>query len=327
MTARAAALRSLFFRHLVRAGAVLIAVSLIVFAATGLAPGDAFAEARLERTLSPDAIAALRHAEGIDRPLLIRYARWLRSAAHGDLGRSIAYRAPIAPLVTRRALNSLSLVAAALLVTWAIVLPLGVWTAARDRSADGRILAAGASALVAVPDLLIAIALVLAAARSGVLPTGGVRDPGAADAAGIAALVDRLRHSIMPVLALTLIAAPPLVRHVRASMLDALRAPYVLAAAARGIPYRRRLWRLALRAAANPLVSLFGLSFAALFSASMMVEVVMSWPGLGPLLLDAVRTRDEQLILAGVMLVTTLLLAGNSCADALLRAIDPRIST
>ena len=106
----------------------------------------------------------------------------------------------------------------------------------------------------------------------------------------------------------------------------ALRAPYVLAAAARGIPYRRLLWRSALRAAANPLVSLFGLSFAALFSASMIVEVVMSWPGLGPMLLDAVRARDEQLVLAGVMFSTVLLLLGNGCADILLRAVDPRIT-
>ncbi|HJZ71674.1 MAG TPA: ABC transporter permease [Vicinamibacterales bacterium] len=326
MSARSAALRSLLIRHVVRAGAVLVVVSLIVFAVTALAPGDAFGEARLERTLSPDAIAARRHAEGLDRPFLVRYASWLQSAAHGDLGRSIAYRAPIAPLVAQRAINSLILVAAALAVTWTVVLPLGVWTAARDRSADGRIVAAGATALVAVPDLLIAIALVVVAAQSGVLPTGGLRAAGAADATGGAAILDRLRHSLMPVLALTLIAAPPLVRHVRASVLDALAAPYMLAAAARGIPYRRRLWRSALRAAANPLVSLFGLSFAALFSASMMVEVVMSWPGLGPLLLDAVRNRDEQLILAGVMLATVLLLVGNGCADILLRSIDPRIS-
>jgi peptide/nickel transport system permease protein len=116
--------------------------------------------------LSADTIAALRHAEGLDRPFLVRYAQWLRAAAHGDLGRSIVYRAPIAPLVARRAVNSLALVAAALVVTWALVLPLGVWAAARDRSTDGRIVASGASALIAVPDLLIAIALVVAAART-----------------------------------------------------------------------------------------------------------------------------------------------------------------
>ena len=326
MSARSAALRRTFVRHLVRAVAVLVAVSLLVFAATELAPGDAFGEVRLDGQMSTDAIAALRHAEGLDRSFLVRYGQWVRSAAKGDFGRSVVYRSPIAPLVAHRALNSLMLVAAALVVTWAIVLPLGVWTAARDRSADGRIVAAGATALVAVPDLLIAIALVIVAARSGVLPTGGMRAVGA-DQTGVAALLDRLRHSVMPVVALTLIAAPPLVRHVRASMLDALRAPFVVAAAARGIPYQRRLWRSALRAAANPLVSLFGLSFAALFSASMMVEVVMSWPGLGPLLLDAVRARDEQMVLAGVMLATVLLLVGNSCADVLLRSIDPRIST
>src|SRR5262249_57348044 len=131
-----------------------------------------------------------------------------------------------------------------------------------------------------------------------------------ADGPGGAATFDGLRHSLMPVLPLTLIAAPPLVRHVRASVLDALAAPYMLAAAARGIPYRRRLWRSALRAAANPLVSLFGLSFAALFSASMMVEGVMSWPGLGPLLRDPVRNRDGQVIVAGVILGTELFPAG-----------------
>jgi peptide/nickel transport system permease protein len=187
-------------------------------------------------------------------------------------------------------------------------------------------LAAGATALLALPDLVIAIALLLVAASSGLLPAGGLRAAGLHDAAGFVLVRDRLRHLALPVLALTLIAAPALVRHVRASMLDALGAPYLLAAAARGVPYRRLLWRSALRAAANPLVTLFGLSFAALFSASMIVEVVMSWPGLGPLILDAVRARDEHLILAGVMLSTVLLLVGNGCADLLLRAVDPRIA-
>jgi len=318
--------RSVVVRHVVRAVGELFAVSIIAFAVTGLAPGDVFGEARLERQLSPAAVAAMRSREGLDRPFLARYARWVESVAHGDLGRSVAYGAPIAPLVARRALNSLVLVSASLATTWIIVLPLGVWMAARDRSADGRLLAAGATALIAVPDLLIAIALLLAAAATGVLPTGGARAIDPADAGGLAALGDRLRHLVLPVAALTLIAAPPLARHVRASMLDALRAPYVVAAAARGIPYRRLLWRSALRAAANPLVALFGLSFAALFSASMIVEVVMSWPGLGPMLLDAVRARDEQLVLAGVMLSTVLLLFGNGCADVLLRVVDPRIT-
>jgi peptide/nickel transport system permease protein len=318
--------RSVVVRHLARAVIELIAVSLIAFAVTELAPGDAFSQARLDLQLSPEAVDAMRGRAGLDRPFLARYAHWVGSMAHGDLGRSIAYGAPIAPLIARRAVNSLLLVAASLAVTWILVLPLGVWMAARDRSADGRLLAAGATALIAVPDLLIAIAMLLAAAASGVLPTGGVRSADLASAGGLATIGDFGRHLVLPVAALTLIAAPPLARHVRASMLDALRAPYLLAAAARGIPYRRLLWRSALRAAANPLVSLFGLSFAALFSASMIVEVVMSWPGLGPMLLDAVRSRDEPLVLAGVMLSTVLLLVGNGCADVLLRAVDPRIA-
>src|SRR2546430_2495319 len=185
--------RSVVVRHLARALVELFAVSLIAFAVTELAPGDAFGQARLERQLSPAAVDALRSRAGLDRPFLARYAA-------------------------------------------------------------------------------------------------------------------------------------PLARPARAGMPGGLRAPYLVAAAARGIPYRRLLWRSALRAAANPLVSLFGLSFAALFSASMIVEVVMSWPGLGPMLLDAVRSRDEPLVLAGVMLSTVLLLLGNGCADVLLRAVDPRIA-
>ena len=219
------------------------------------------------------------------------------------VARSTPYDSPIAPLLARRGLSSLRLVGAALVATWAIVLPLGVWMAARDRAIDGRLLAAGATALVAVPDLLIAIA--------------GLRDASASSA-----LRHRQRHLFLPVLALTLIAAPALVRHARASMLDALGARYLLAAAARGVPYGRLLWRSALRAAANPFLSLFGLSFAALFNASMIVEVVMSWPGLGPLLPEAVRARDEQMILSGVMLSTVLLLVGNGGADILRHAVD-----
>jgi len=318
--------RRVVVRHVVRAVGELVAVSILAFAVLELAPGDAFGEARLDRQLSPAALASMRSRAGLDRPFLARYAQWVGSMARGDLGRSIAYGAPIGPLIARRALNSLLLVSASLAATWAVVLPLGVWMAARDRSTDGRLLAAGATALVAVPDLLIAIALLVAAAASGLLPAGGLRGADLADAGALAMLRDRVRHLLLPVAALTLIAAPPLARHVRASMLDALRAPYLLAAAARGIPYRRLLWRSALRAAANPLVSLFGLSFAALFSASMIVEVVMSWPGLGPMLLDAVRARDDQLILAGVMLSTMLLLVGNGFADILLRAVDPRIA-
>jgi peptide/nickel transport system permease protein len=116
-----------------------------------------------------------------------------------------------------------------------------------------------------------------------------------------------------------------LVRHVRSSLIEVLTAPFVQAARARGVGWRRLLFRDALRAAANPLLSLLGLSIAALLSASLVVEAIMSWPGLGPLLLEAIAARDLHLVIGAVMCSTLLLLAGNFVADALLYLADPRI--
>jgi peptide/nickel transport system permease protein len=122
-----------------------------------------------------------------------------------------------------------------------------------------------------------------------------------------------------------LIELPTLARHVRASLIEVLQAPFIQAARATGISERRLLVRHALRAAANPLIALFGLSIAGLLSASLVIEAVMSWPGLGLLLLEAVGARDLHLVVAAVTCSTILLITGNLLSDALLYLADPRI--
>jgi peptide/nickel transport system permease protein len=116
-----------------------------------------------------------------------------------------------------------------------------------------------------------------------------------------------------------------LFRHVRAAMAEVLSAPFIVATRAHGIPRARLLFRHALPAAANPLASLFGISLASLLSGSLVIEIVMSWPGLGPMMLEAIQARDIHLVMAPVMASTVLLLAGNFAADLLLYAADPRI--
>jgi peptide/nickel transport system permease protein len=118
---------------------------------------------------------------------------------------------------------------------------------------------------------------------------------------------------------------PILVRHVRAAMVEAMDAPFALSARAHGIPRLRLLFRHLLPAALNPLISLFGFSLGALLSASLLIEVIMGWPGLGPLFLDAIMARDFALVLGVVMLSTIFLVAGNLVADLLLYRMDPRI--
>jgi peptide/nickel transport system permease protein len=255
----------------------------------------------------------------------LRYARWLASVFRGELGYSLAYNAPVAPLLWSRAQNTLLLGGLATALSWLIALPLGVFGAARAGHPEERLLTASAAALLGLPDLLIALFLLFFAVRTGWFPAGGMTSAASADWSGVDRLRDLAHHLVLPVSALVLGSAPVLYRHVRSSMLEVLSAPFLLAARAHGIPRRRLLLRHALPAAANPLVSLLGLSVAGLLSASLLVEVVMSWPGLGPLLLEAILARDLHLVVAPVLLSTVLLLAGNLLADLLLFAVDPRI--
>jgi peptide/nickel transport system permease protein len=140
-----------------------------------------------------------------------------------------------------------------------------------------------------------------------------------------ARLRDLAWHLTLPASVLVLGMLPVLVRHVRSAMVEAIDAPFALAARAHGIPSRRRLFRHLLPVAANPLIGLLGLSLGTLLSASLLVEVVMGWPGLGPLLVDAILARDIAVVLGSVLLSATFLIAGNLLADLLLYRLDPRI--
>jgi peptide/nickel transport system permease protein len=138
---------------------------------------------------------------------------------------------------------------------------------------------------------------------------------------------DLLVHMALPVGALVLSVLPLLVRHVRAAIGEVLDAPFLLAAEGHGVPRRQLLYRYALPAAANPLISLFGFSVGTLLSGSLLVEVVMSWPGLGPFLLEAILARDLYVVIGGVLLSTLFLVGGNFLADLLLYWADARIRT
>lgn len=306
---------------------LLLAVSLLSFGLFEIVPGDFFDEMRLDPQISPAAVAALRARYGMDRPLPERYARWLLSVARGEMGYSFAYGSPVGPLLRDRALHTLALAGTATLLAWVIAIPVGVFGAAMRGRWSDRVSSAGTSLLLAVPDVVIALGLLLLAVRTGAFPTGGMQSPGFADLGPWGKARDLLSHAVLPVAALVLGALPVLVRHVRASMIEALSSPFARAARGHGIPRRRLLFHHALPAAAKPLLTLLGFSVASLLSMSLLVEVVMSWPGLGPLLLEAILARDLYVVVGAVMVSTVFLLAGNLVADLLLYAADPRIRT
>jgi len=161
--------------------------------------------------------------------------------------------------------------------------------------------------------------------RTGWFPAGGMVSSSFDELNRWNQVGDLLWHLALPLVALVLGSWAVLFRHVRGALLEVLDSPFIRAARGHGISRRRILFRHALPAAINPLVSLFGFSLASLLSVSLLTEVIMSWPGLGPLLLEAVLARDVYVVIGAVTFSTLLLLAGTGLADILLFAADPRI--
>lgn len=314
-------------RRLVRAVLLLIGVSALCFLFTEMAPGSFFDEMRLNPQISPETIASLRSHYGLDQPLPVRYGRWMKSALHGDLGYSIAYNTPVAPLLWSRAKNTLLLTITALLLTWIISVPLGVWAANRRGGLLDKAVTVATSFLVSVPELVIAVALLAIAVRGKILPVGGMISPDFESFSTSAKVRDVALHLALPALILVLCETAVIVRHVRASVLEVLAAPYVQSARGFGIGRVRLLFRQVLPVAANPAISLLGFSLAGLLSGSLMVEVVCGWPGLGPMILEATLSRDLYLVIGGIMLSALFMVAGNLIADVALLAFDPRIRT
>ena len=314
-----------FFRRAAHALLLLLGVSLLTFLFSTLAPGNYLDEMRLNPQIAPETLASLRAQYDLDRPMPIRYVRWLVSLARGQMGFSFAYNTPVAPLLWARARNTLLLTLTATLLAWALALPLGIWSAARLGRLPDRALSWTTAALLVLPDLTIALGLLLLAVRTGWLPVGGMLSVDSAALSFTAKLRDLIFHMLLPVIVLVLSALPLLLRHVRAAVAEALDAPFVRAAVGHGIPQARLLYRYVLPAAANPLISLFGFSLGALLSGSLLVEVITSWPGLGPFLLEAILSRDLYVVVGAVLLSTLFLVAGNFLADVLLYWADPRI--
>jgi peptide/nickel transport system permease protein len=311
-------------RRLLHALLLVAGVSVLTFAFSEMAPGDYYTQMRVDPSIAPETVEMLRHKAGFDRPLPVRYAAWAGSVLRGDFGYSLAYGSPVAPLVRERLGATLLLAGSATFAAWLLAIPLGIWNATRRGWQEAMARAAMALLLI-VPDLLLAIVLLLMAVETGWFPAGGMASADAGSMRLWSRTVDLLRHLCLPAAVLTIGMLPVLVRHVRAAMLEALESPFALSARAQGIPPVRLLLRHLLPAAVHPLVSLFGLTIGSLLSASLLVEVVMGWPGLGPLLIEAIMARDVAIVLAVVMLSATFLIVGNLVADLLLYRLDPRI--
>jgi peptide/nickel transport system permease protein len=304
---------------------LLLGITFIVFAIMSLAPGDPFAELRMNPSFSRETVAALEREFGFGQPLLVRYAKWLWRALHLDLGLSMAYRVPVAQLIAMRALNTLILAVASIAVSWALAIPIGVFVAQRPGSIADRLLSGLAFLGMSVPNFFLAFLLMYLALRSGWFPIGGTTSLGYDGLAPSAKILDRLQHLILPVAVLGSSGMTSLMRLMRGQILSLRDADFVRTARAKGLSERWVVWKHIVRNALNPFVTLAGYELGTLLSGAALVEAVMNLQGLGTLLLEAVRSLDVYLVLGSVLMGSILLLLGNLCADIALTVVDPRI--
>ena len=306
-------------RRLAFALFLVIAVSSASLVLARLAPGD-FAIESAGLHASRETLERTRAQYGLNKSISRQYWDWAAGAARLDFGRSFLYDQPVRDLIPERAANTAILALTALILATAIGLPLGIISGSRRGVVPGAIRSASL-VLLSMPPLLTSLFLVFVAARTGWLPIGGMRS---ANVPPGGATLDLLWHLVVPAAAIGLPLAAMLERLQSQAMSEVVGEPFVLATLARGVPRRRVIWRGALKAALRPVASVYGLVVGTLLSGSFAVEVITAWPGLGKLMLDALRARDVYLV-AGCAGAGALFLAcGTLVSDVALSLVDPR---
>jgi peptide/nickel transport system permease protein len=327
-------MRRFVVRRLLALVPILLGVSFLTFFLTSLTPGDFLTTMSMDPHVSPETISRMRHNFGLDRPWYAQYALWLYRLSPlefpfglkwPDLGFSFANQTPVVVLMKERLVNTLTLAVSAELFTWLIAIPLGILAAMhRNRSID-RISSFLAFFGVSLPEILLALLALLFASATGWFPVGGMHRLGYEQLPFGGQFLDLLHHLVLPTLVLGITGAAGLMRYMRASLVETLSDDYIRTARAKGLSERAVLLKHALRNAINPIITLFGISFANLISSSFLVEIIMGWPGLGRLAYDAMLAKDLYVIMASLTMATVLLIGGNLVADLLLALNDPRI--
>ncbi len=303
---------------------VLLLMSLVVFAAMQLAPGDP-AVMRMGRAAArpenQEALAQLRRTMGLDKPLWVQYGRWLGAVVRGDFGLSNRSERPVMALIGARLPASLELIAASLILSLLVSLPLGVLTALGHRSLWDRLVTTCAMAGVAVPGFWMGLLLILIfAVRLNWLPPSGYvplwEDP-----------AESLRRVLLPAITLSCYLIATFTRFLRADMIEVLQEDYMRTARAKGLGRHLRIRRHALPNALMPMVTVIGLEIGGLLGGMVIVEQVFGWSGVGWLTLQAIYNRDYPLVQGAIVLMVLFYTLVNFLVDVAYAFLNPQIRT
>jgi peptide/nickel transport system permease protein len=318
-------------RRLATAVVLFWLVVTLTFVLIRLAPGDPVAFL-VPPSASATDVARMRAELGLDRSMLVQYARWFAATLRGDMGESFATGRAVTAVLAEAAPVSLMLGGVSLALTFLIGVPIGMLQAARRGRFTDRALTLVTTAVYAAPSFWLALALVAVftygAATMGLpsgwrLPAFGLRTPGVV-LEGWAGAMDVVRHAILPVTILASVGAAGIARYARTSVADVLGLDFVRTARAKGVPRARVYARHVLANVLPPLVVLFALSLPGLLAGSIFVESVFAWPGLGRATLNAILARDYPVVMGATVFYAAAVILANLAAELVLPLLDPR---
>ncbi len=292
---------------------VLIGVSILVFMLMHITPGDP-ALLMLGERAPQEQLEDLRREMGLHQPLPVQYVNWASDVIRGDLGRSLRSRRPVANEIWQRLPNTLSLGLAAAVVAISVGIPAGVISAAKPNSWLDNILTGITFTAVGMPVFWTGIMLILLfSVILGWLPSSGMQWD--------------IRNFILPTIALASVTTATITRITRSSMLDVLQEDYVRTARAKGVAERVVIYKHALRNALIPVVTIMGLQFGRLLAGAVLTETVFAWPGMGRLIVDAIRANDFPLVQGSILIFALSYALANTFVDFMYAYLDPRLQT
>lgn len=322
---------SLIVKRLLWMFPTMIFISFISFAIIQLPPGDYLtsyiaALGETGETVDEAQAAALRARYNLDQPFMVQYWRWLKGMFQGDLGMSFEWNRPVTELIGERIFLTTVISIVTLLVTWALAIPIGIYSAVRQYSLPDYCFTFLGFIGLATPNFLLALVFMYIGYSVFGVSAGGLFSPEFQSADwSFAKFMDLLGHLWIPVIVIGTSGTAGLIRVMRGNLLDELRKQYVMTARAKGVKYWKLLLRYPVRVALNPLVSTVGWVLPGIVSGATITSVVLGLPTTGPLLLRALMNQDMYLAGSMVMMLSMLTLIGTLISDILLLWLDPRI--
>lgn len=318
-------------RRLFYAVLTIWAVSIVSFVIIQLPPGD-YVTAYLAQlavqgsTLGMSEAENLRAYYGLDRPMYYQYYLWLERMVQGDFGYSFEHQKPVKDVIGERLLLTMVLAFASVLFTWALAIPIGIFSAVRQYSIWDYIFTFLGFIGLAIPNFLLALLLMWVGFSVFGLSVGGLFSPNYITAPwSWGRVVDLLKHLWLPTIILGMAGTAQIMRITRANVLDELRKPYVVTARAKGLSGWRLVVKYPVRIALNPVISVTAYVWPYLVSGSVIVSVVLSLPTVGPILLRSLLSQDMFLAGSIILLIGLMTVVGTFISDLLLVWADPRI--